>query len=546
MLSKRIIMWGLGMLCAACHGLSTYGEEDDSSSETAFFEDLASDNTTEIGADTNGRDTGIEKDTNTDHTNEVGSDMSTETGVNDDPTETEKEDDSSLDTGAETDNIDTEGEDTEVPVATDTDSESEGATESDTTTETDPVDGASCVLENTVDDMETGTGHVCPFDNRNGVWYVFNDESEGAEQWPPLTTPGIPAPTSEIPGGRDGSTRAMHTYGDGFCEWGAGIGFDLAYNDGAYGSYDVSAYDGITFWARSDLSNIVTFRVSTVDTTRIEWGGNCEEDEDCSWEPHVKPIKFYADWIQYWVPFTQLESDLSLPFNNDVVTNIQFLVEDFDFVGYGLGFDFWVDDLSFYSGSPDCAERCEAAPPGCDGELPIVDETLMASLEKYAGASGKVTCRDVCWQGSFDLHRSDIDSLQGLECLPWMTELTTYQGEIQDITPLATLSNLRRLQLANSRITRISALSELSSLVYLDLSGNSISDLTPLSGLTSLNNLVLTNNNITDISPLVQNEGFKAGNRIFLLGNPIDCETQAENIRLLEDRGVSVIVLPCE
>ncbi len=43
---------------------------------------------------------------------------------------------------------------------------------------------------------------------------------------------------------------AMHTFGSGFTEWGAGFGFALNGPDGGLFAYDASAYSGIVFWAR--------------------------------------------------------------------------------------------------------------------------------------------------------------------------------------------------------------------------------------------------------------------------------------------------------
>ena len=558
MLSRKGLVWGLSWLCAACVDASNHKNDEASSTDTASLGDLSSDTAADIGVDTTGWVVGTEPETEAPVTDDTGSESevstASEEGVDSDTTGT----DSSLDTASEGDSpadtasdvdSDTTGQDTGIvgdtddPVVNDTDSASEVSTESDTATETDAVEGVSCVLANTIDDMESGTGHVCPFDDRNGVWYVFNDETEGAAQWPPLTTPGIPAPTAELTDGHDGSTRAMHTYGEGFGEWGAGIGLDLAYNDGAYGSYDVSAYDGVTFFAKSDLSSRVTFRVSTADTTRIEWGGHCQEDEECSWEPHVALLQFYPEWMQYWIPFDELESELSLPFDGTMVTNMQFLFEDWG-EAMDIAFDFWVDDLSFYSGAPDCDDRCAAAPAGCDGELPIVDENLVNTLKRYADTSAPVTCSDVCWRHRIAAY-GEVDSLEGLGCLHWITALEIRRGGVQDISPLATLSNLHSLNLADNGIVDISVLSGLSSLITLNLSENEISDLTPLASLSSLDELTLSGNHITDLTPLVQNEGLGDGDAVYLIENPIDCDTQAENIRALEDRGVFVAEWSC-
>jgi hypothetical protein len=214
--------------------------------------------------------------------------------------------------------------------------------------------------DNTViDDMEAGTGRILTRDQRKGVWYAFAAVDPerptwvGGTLWPPITSPGVPIETSVIQGGRVGSTHAMHAYGSESDTteryWYAGIGVDLMFDGSHYGTYDASAYEGITFWIRGNPTELQV-RVSTTPTTAVEYGGTCTE-ADC--DPHNAPIEANSSWHQIWVPFSNLKQTIYGPgliFDPSALTNIQFYCP----IGCS-SFDFWIDDLAFYKA---CAPNC--------------------------------------------------------------------------------------------------------------------------------------------------------------------------------------------
>jgi hypothetical protein len=204
-----------------------------------------------------------------------------------------------------------------------------------------------------IDDMEAGTGIIFGCPGRSGAWYSYNDGF--GVQFPAPTAPGVPVLPSSISGGRGASARAMFSSyqsiimppeGDPGTHWGAGIGVDLNFDGLHYGTYDASAYDGITFWARGTPLTVEA-RVSTVATTLVKYGGTCPA-EFCA--PAEGAVTISPDWQQYFVPFHALgisaagsTEPLGDAFRKDQLTNLQFLYTRNDDLA-----EFWLDDLAFY------------------------------------------------------------------------------------------------------------------------------------------------------------------------------------------------------
>jgi hypothetical protein len=363
-----------------------------------------------------------------------------------------------------------------------------------------------------IDDMESGTGRILDNEGRLGVWYTFNDQTDSpgnasGTQWPARTTPGVPIPTSVIDGGRGCSTRAMHSYGSGFRDWGAGIGFDLGFDGQTYRTYDASAYAGITFWARGLPETVMQVRISTAVTTHAEWGGTCPQ-ELCPF-PYHSTLTLSSQWTQYWIPFADLyQVSWSTPANFQLnqLTNIQFFVpgltqcEDWQ---WGCNdtqtFDFWVDDVAFYADPPPC---CSAL-PACQGVIGFPDARLEQAVRTAINhPTGDLTCHDAC---AVYVLSADAGDLAGAECLANLGTLLVagnWTKTISTLGPLASLGHLTTLQVAGTAVSDLAPLSGLTKLTTLDLGGNQISDLAPLSSLTNLTTLDLGGNQISDLGPL--------------------------------------------
>ena len=341
--------------------------------------------------------------------------------------------------------------------------------------------GGSCGA--LIDDVENGSGRICEGpEGRRGVWYAFN--SDAGTQWPQPTAPGVPITTSEIPdGGRGDSRRAMHTYGTAFGTWGAGIGFDVAFDGTTYGLYDGSGYSGVTFWARGAPLSQAYFRVSTSESTLPKYGGSCPS-VNCG--PLSVTITFYEDWTRYWVPFAELPG-----LERSKVTNMQFLAST------TAPFDFWIDDVSFFTGGASCC------PADCPGKVPVTDPVIDSDLHSAAGidAAQPLACNDVCGVLNF-YALGPAQNVQGLECLPALGALTVTQTQVSDIGPLASLARLTTLNLSLNQITDVGPLAPLTLVATLDLSLNRIVDVSPLASMVRLTSLNLASNKIVDIGPL--------------------------------------------
>jgi len=353
-----------------------------------------------------------------------------------------------------------------------------------------------------IDDMENASGRILEKDGRVGAWYAFGDGR--GTQWPTPTTLGVPIQTSVIPDGRGCSTRALHSYGSGFDEWGAGIGFDLAFDGQKYSIYDASAYSGITFWAQGLPTTMMQIRVSTANTTHTEWGGSCER-EPCPFPYHIS-LAFNATWTQHFIPFADLYQNSNngqSSFEQSKLTNVQIYVPgnvDFDATPYfsvPQHFDFWVDDIAFYTDPPACCSALSA----CQGVIQFADSKFEQSVRTAIDRpTGNLTCQDAC---SIHIASLQGDNLNGIECMANLDMLLIAGNkQLSDLAPLANLVQLRALNVNRTGLSELGSLASLTNLVSLDLDFNSLFDLSPLSSLQKLTTLDLGYNQISDLSAL--------------------------------------------
>jgi len=337
----------------------------------------------------------------------------------------------------------------------------------------------------------------------------FNDGS--GTQSPPKTPAGTPIETSLIPERRGASTRAMHTDGTLFTSWGAGIGFDLNFDGTTYRLYDATRYTGISFWARGQPGEGLTFRVSTESTTAAIYGGTCVPN--CGGPTGVS-LLLGPNWVQYVVPFTEpsLVTD-GVTSQLDRLTNVQFKTRTYPF-------DFWVDDVSFLESTPDCCPSL----PNCAGGVHFKDSVLASAILGSDDPSGVLDCNRVCTLRSVSAMGLGVRDLDGLECLTGLTTLSLANNQIEDLTPLSqlpglvvldihenrvsnalplqSLTNLASLNLADNQLARAIGLEGLVSLNTLDLSDNQLSELSSLRGLVGLQSLSVSNNQIVQVSDL--------------------------------------------
>ncbi len=198
-----------------------------------------------------------------------------------------------------------------------------------------------------IDDMEDQNALVLMNGERSGGWWAAGDGTTGASIVP---EPGGPALPEVIPGGRCGSQYAMHVTGQGFTDWGALLGMNLAYDSSGGAFYDGSAYEGIGFWARIGDTSTNTIRVAISDANSEPKGGKCVEGggagEGCFDTFGVTISTLDTDWVKYEVPFRGL-SQRNYGLKAEALDTKTLFTVGFN-VEPNTVFDLWIDDVSFY------------------------------------------------------------------------------------------------------------------------------------------------------------------------------------------------------
>jgi hypothetical protein len=204
---------------------------------------------------------------------------------------------------------------------------------------------ASLGAEDLIDDLEDGDDAITEASGRMGGWYTFNDGTMGGTQTPPSTgfTPSA--------GGAGDSAFAAVTTGDGFDEWGAGMGFDLnnpsaVGQTGDRGPYDATRYATLAFQARGNAK--IRVALETTGLVPADRGGTCVpgtmEGTECE-DLHGSDITLTDEWKEYQLPFDQLRQagwGQEVAFDATTVVAVLFMVDK------GVAFDIAVDDVRFY------------------------------------------------------------------------------------------------------------------------------------------------------------------------------------------------------
>src|SRR5690606_29623744 len=164
-----------------------------------------------------------------------------------------------------------------------------------------------------IDDFDDGD-NLFAGNGLAGAWFPYGDGT-GSQ------TPGnfwLPEP-----GGRTEVGHAAHIVGGGFEEWGSGNGIVIANSTaGQLCLFDASMYDGITFWARGQVSlthpddpskqpapkyaSVLRVQVVELDVVPEELGGPCQGS---CWDSHRVSISLEECWKRYVIPFSELEQD---------------------------------------------------------------------------------------------------------------------------------------------------------------------------------------------------------------------------------------------
>lgn len=209
-----------------------------------------------------------------------------------------------------------------------------------------PATGA--VTDLAIDDLEDGDNAIQALGSRIGYWYTYNDGS--AAQIPaPDKSGAVPFKTTA---GGHSALFSAETSGPAFLTWGAGMGFDFNNTASKSCAYNASAYSGIKFWAKGNvtLKAMVTTPATTLQATPIgSNSGTCTSTTMC--EDHYaltpKPV-LTGTWAQYTIDFASATTfaqegwGVKATFDKSNILAVQFQVAK------GEPFDFSIDDLTFY------------------------------------------------------------------------------------------------------------------------------------------------------------------------------------------------------
>jgi hypothetical protein len=192
-------------------------------------------------------------------------------------------------------------------------------------------------------------------------WFFYND-GLGTQ-----FGTGVTPDAASILGGRGASKFAAHAFGMGLTSWGGAI----AFGDGFGSCIDVSTVDGISFWAKGDITMRLT--AVTPETQAAESGGDCTVK---CYDSHHKDFKVTSEWKLIsvrWNDLRQAGWGAPAAFSKHVL-----------FYGFGLSvpnpdmstpYDYWVDDVSYFIGEPPTAPDGSVGDARTDGP----DDALVAN-----------------------------------------------------------------------------------------------------------------------------------------------------------------------
>lgn len=201
-----------------------------------------------------------------------------------------------------------------------------------------------------IDRMEDGEGAIEFTAGRTGFWFAFNDlvvgpaadPNEDATQYPDRN--GETFPMAKLTPARDDSHYASHSYGGGFTDWGAGIGFELRVRQ----AYDLSKYAGISFWAKRGAEGTANLLLALPDRNTSPIGGVCDDANDLCHDDFGQLIQdLDTEFQQYTYRWSELnaqnwsEADLE-GIDTSQVYGVRFQTWDKD----KAPFDYWIDDVA--------------------------------------------------------------------------------------------------------------------------------------------------------------------------------------------------------
>jgi hypothetical protein len=210
-----------------------------------------------------------------------------------------------------------------------------------------PIGGAAggpgrCLPDLLIDDMEDGDDRSCPNQQRDGEWWTSTGTLTGVID-PPKTGnfPAFPLGADARPQSRYGMRLVGTGFGHEEADW-ASLGFNFV-DDAAY---DVTAYTGLAFYAKSKTTNLkLHVEVATDTTTSTMEGGACQAS--CN-DHYEMVVTIDGSWREYSVAFGSLTQE-GWGMKPQDLAHARFVY--FGFVGADMGpanFEFLIDDVRLY------------------------------------------------------------------------------------------------------------------------------------------------------------------------------------------------------
>lgn len=192
-----------------------------------------------------------------------------------------------------------------------------------------------------ISDFENCSFGVLPNEGRNGIWYQYDDGSNGTLSM--VAKSGV-----------------AHITSDNWTNWGSGVSINIGpvHNNTDPCSYDATVYTGVRFRAKG--SGHVQLMVATVGNIPINEGGTCIREGNCRDLPGSFTT-LTKQWKTVEFPFCRMKSEgwggSSAPLDLAEIVAIQM-----EFLS-GQNVDLWIDDIEFFTqenadGSISCEVPC--------------------------------------------------------------------------------------------------------------------------------------------------------------------------------------------
>jgi hypothetical protein len=197
------------------------------------------------------------------------------------------------------------------------------------------------------------SGGVCPdpqpideadafvedFESSISGWMVYEDGTGTVEG-----TAYMEGPTESNEGELNDGASAAHVHGTGF----TGYGVHLTFWNWSSACVDLTAFEGLHFWAKggpgteTTLRDILHVEVLLPSVLGPEAGGDCVVD---CYDNYFTTVTLTEEWTEYsvlWSDFGQAGWGAKVPFTLNKVQALQFTTQG---TTAGADFDWWLDDI---------------------------------------------------------------------------------------------------------------------------------------------------------------------------------------------------------